>query len=109
MINQVICWHWPANKTRIVDFAKLKSPHGEDRDSRPDRWRPNESVFELPRLEDWRAVLLEGPVRPIQWFVYYNDVTALKVGLEAGGDLSSLDLDGELDHAACFGHWKLCD
>ncbi len=54
-------------------------------------------------------MLLEGPVRPIQWFVYYNDVTALKVGLEAGGDLSSLDLDGELDHAACFGHWKLCD
>ena len=45
----------------------------------------------------------------MQWFVYYDDVTALKAVLEAGGDLSSVDLDQELGHAAFFGHWKVAD
>jgi ankyrin repeat protein len=66
-------------------------------------------VFDLLRLSDWREVLHEGPVKAMQWFVYYNDVTALKVVLEAGGGLSSLDLNEELGHAAFFGHWKVCD
>ena len=35
-------------------------------------------VFDLLRLPDWRDTLREGPVRVLQWFVYYNDVTALK-------------------------------
>jgi len=66
-------------------------------------------VFELLRLPDWRAVLHEGPIKVLQWFVYYNDVTALKAVLEAGGDLTSLELDAELGNAAFFGHWKVCD
>jgi ankyrin repeat protein len=66
-------------------------------------------VFELLRLPDWREALREGQVKPLQWFVYYNDVTALKVVLEAGADLGSLDLNTELGHAAFFGHWKVCD
>ncbi len=66
-------------------------------------------VFELLRLPDWRDALREGPVRALQWFVYYDDVTALKAVLEAGGDLGSIDLDGELGNAAFFGHWKVCD
>ncbi len=66
-------------------------------------------VFELLRLPDWRQALSEGQIRPLQWFVYYNDVTALKAVLAAGGDLSSLDLDEELGHAAFFGHWKIAD
>jgi uncharacterized protein len=66
-------------------------------------------VFDLLRLPDWRETLHEGPVQTLQWFVYYNDVTALKAVLEAGGDLSSLSLDRELGHAAFFGHWKVCD
>jgi uncharacterized protein len=66
-------------------------------------------VFELLRLPDWRAVLGEGQIKALQWFVYYNDVTALKAVLEAGGDLRSLDLTTELGHAAFFGHWKVCD
>jgi ankyrin repeat protein len=41
--------------------------------------------------------------------VYYNDVTALKAILEAGGDLNSLDLNQELGNAPFFGHWKICD
>ena len=66
-------------------------------------------VFDLLRLPDWREILREGPIKPLQWFVYYNDVTALKAVLEAGGDLSSLNLDEELGHAAFFGHWKIAD
>ena len=66
-------------------------------------------VFELLRLPDWQELLLEGQVRLLQWFVYYNDVTALHAVLEAGDNLESLDLDQELGNAAFFGHWKMCD
>jgi ankyrin repeat protein len=66
-------------------------------------------VFELLRLPEWRATLNEGDVKPLQWFVYYNDVTALRAVLNAGGDLSSIDLDRELGHASFFGHWKVAD
>jgi len=66
-------------------------------------------VFELLRLPEWRAALNERDVKPLQWFVYYNDVTALRAVLNAGGDLSSIDLDRELGHASFFGHWKVAD
>lgn len=66
-------------------------------------------VFELLALPDWHKVLHEGRIKVMQWFVYYNDVTALKAVLEARGDLSSLDLNDELGNAAFFGHWKVCD
>ena len=66
-------------------------------------------VFELLRLPDWREAFHEGQIKALQWFVYYNDVTALKAVLEAGGDLESLDLENELGNAAFFGHWKVCD
>jgi uncharacterized protein len=66
-------------------------------------------IFDLLRLPDWREVLCEGQVKALQWCVYYNDVTALKAVLEAGGDLKSLKLNEELGHAAFFGHWKVCD
>lgn len=66
-------------------------------------------VFDLLRLPDWRATLGEGRIKPLQWFVYYNDVTALKAVIEAGGDFISLNLNEELGHAAFFGHWKVCD
>jgi ankyrin repeat protein len=66
-------------------------------------------VFDLLEQPGWRDTLHEGPVRLLQWFVYYDDVTALKAVLRAGGNLSSLDLDEELGNAAFFGHWKVCD
>jgi uncharacterized protein len=66
-------------------------------------------VFELLKLPDWQSVLHEGQVRPLQWFVYYNDTTALRAVLDAGGDLSSIDLNTELGHASFFGHWKVVD
>lgn len=66
-------------------------------------------VFELLRLPNWRDVLHQGPIKVMQWFVYYNDVTALKAVLEAGGDLLSLNVNAELGNAAFFGHWKVCD
>ena len=66
-------------------------------------------VFDLLKLPDWKAALNEGPHKPLQWFVYYNDTTALKAVLAAGGDLASLDLDFELGNASFFGHWKVVD
>lgn len=66
-------------------------------------------VFDLLRLPNWRDILTAGRVRPLQWFVYYGDVTAMKAVLAAGGDLSSIDLDEELANAAFFGHWKMTD
>ena len=66
-------------------------------------------VFELLALPDWRDVLHQGEIKVLQWFVYYDDTTALKAVLSAGGDLTSLDLDRELGHAAFFGHWKVAD
>ncbi len=66
-------------------------------------------VFDLLRLPDWGDILHEGQIKVAQWFVYYNDLTALKAILGAGGDLSSLNLNAELGHAAFFGHWKVCD
>lgn len=68
-----------------------------------------DEVFSLLHQPAWRDLLVTGRVRPLQWFVYYGDVTAMKAVLEAGGDLTSLDLDLELGNAAFFGHWKMCD
>ena len=66
-------------------------------------------VFELLALPDREEALRTGPYTPMQWFVYYNDTTALKAVLNAGGDLSSIDIDRELGHASFFGHWKVVD
>ena len=66
-------------------------------------------VFELLDRPGWRDLLHDGSIKTLQWFVYYNDVTALRAVLAAGGDLASIDLDRELGHAAFFGHWKVCD
>jgi ankyrin repeat protein len=66
-------------------------------------------VFDLLALPDWRTALNEGQIKALQWFVYYNDTTALKAILAAGGDLSSIDLNTELGHACFFGHWKVAD
>lgn len=66
-------------------------------------------VFDLLRLSDWRELLDSGAVKPLQWFVYYNDATAMRAVLEAGGTLDSLDLNRELGNAAFMGHWKMVD
>ncbi len=66
-------------------------------------------IFHLLRLPDWEEFLHQGPVKPIQWLVYYDDCTAIKAILEAGGDLSSINLNEELGNASFFGHWKVCD
>ena len=66
-------------------------------------------VFDLLKLPDRRSVLHEGQVKPLQWFVYYNDTTALKAVLNDGYDLSSIDINSELGNASFFGHWKVVD
>lgn len=66
-------------------------------------------IFQLLKKENWKEVLHQGQIKPLQWLVYYNDTTALKAVMEAGGKLDSIDLSTELGHAAFFGHWKVCD
>ncbi len=66
-------------------------------------------IFQLLQKSNWQELLNEGQVKPLQWLVYYNDTTALRAVLNAGGNLSSIDLNSELGNAAFFGHWKVCD
>ena len=66
-------------------------------------------IFNLFDHPNWKNLLNQGGVKPIQWLVYYNDVTAMRAILERGGDLSSINLNDELGHASFFGHWKVCD
>jgi len=68
-----------------------------------------EYFLDLMELDQWQELLHEGQVKPLQWLVYYNDLTALKLVLKEGGDLGSIDLNGELGNAAFFGHWKICE
>jgi hypothetical protein len=66
-------------------------------------------ILELLDKHDWKELLMEGAVKPLQWLVYYNDMTGLKAVLKAGGNLDSIKLNEELGNAAFFGHWKVCD
>ena len=66
-------------------------------------------VIDLMKQPNWQDLLQEGPVKPLQWLVYYNDTTGLKAVLSNGGNLNSIDLNAELGNAAFFGHWKVCD
>lgn len=66
-------------------------------------------IFDLLKQPNWKGILLEGQVKPLQWLVYYNDTTALKAVLREGGSLESINLNDELGNAAFFGHWKVCD
>ncbi|MDO6432695.1 ankyrin repeat domain-containing protein [Flavitalea sp. BT771] len=66
-------------------------------------------ILDLFDQPNWKELLQEGQVKPLQWLVYYNDTTGLKAVLKAGGTLDSINLHKELGHAAFFGHWKVCD
>jgi len=66
-------------------------------------------IIKLMKTPEWQKILHQGAVKPLQWLVYYNDTTGLRAVLENGGDLSSIDINGELGNAAFFGHWKVCD
>lgn len=66
-------------------------------------------IFQLLKHPNWKEILNEGQVKVLQWLVYYDDTTALKAVLEAGGNLDSINVDEELGNAAFFGHWKVCD
>lgn len=66
-------------------------------------------IVELMKMKNWKDVLNQGTVKPLQWLVYYNDVTGLKAVIENGGTLESININDELGNAAFFGHWKVCD
>ena len=62
-------------------------------------------VFDLLASEEGRERVQDV----LTWFIYYNDVTALRAVMHAGLGISGLDLDRELGHAAFFGRWKAAD
>src|SRR5687768_11432125 len=66
-------------------------------------------ILHLLDKPNWKELLHQGTIKPLQWLVYYNDTTGLKAIEKAGDDLSSINLSNELGNAAFFGHWKVCD
>ena len=68
-----------------------------------------EYILALLKHDNWQEVLHQGVLKPLQWLVYFNDLTGLKFVMENGGSLSSIDINGELGNAAFFGHWKICE
>lgn len=66
-------------------------------------------IIELMRHANWRDLLFAGQVKPLQWLIYYNDLTGLRMVIDKGGSLGSIDLNKELANAAFFGYWKICD
>ena len=66
-------------------------------------------IIELMKKQNWTELLEQGQVKPLQWLIYYNDVTGLRNVIENGGSLDSINIDNELGNAAFFGHWKVCD
>lgn len=66
-------------------------------------------ILDLLKEDNWKEILHQGNIKPLQWLIYYNDITGLKVVENHGDDLSSIDLNHELGNAAFFGHWKVCD
>lgn len=55
------------------------------------------------------ALLEAGHVRALQWLVYYNDTTGLKLTMDQCKTLPGIKINDELGNAAFFGHWKVCD
>jgi ankyrin repeat protein len=68
-----------------------------------------DAVLELFAAPNAKGVLTQGEVTALQWFVYYGDVTALKLAVEFLGGSANLQLDQELGNAAFMGHWRMCD
>lgn len=66
-------------------------------------------IVQLLKNPNWKDLLHEGSVKPLQWLVYYNDTAGLRLIIENGGNLDSIDMNAELGNAAFFGHWKVCD
>lgn len=66
-------------------------------------------IIELMKKPNWKKLLNNGRIKPLQWLVYYNDVTGLRNVVEQGGTLESININDELGNAAFFGHWKVCD
>jgi ankyrin repeat protein len=66
-------------------------------------------IIHLMKKPNWKSLLKEGAIKPLQWLVYYNDVTGLRAVIANGGTLESINIHDELGNAAFFGHWKVCD
>jgi ankyrin repeat protein len=66
-------------------------------------------VFELIAAGQPATTRDPAGVSLIEWCAYYGDVSALRLLLEHGEQLSSLGVDLGLNAAAFHGHWRLCE
>ncbi|MEM6576770.1 MAG: ankyrin repeat domain-containing protein [Pseudomonadota bacterium] len=66
-------------------------------------------VFELLKRDRWEQEVSQESISPLSWLVYYGDATALRAVRANARALPGLDLNLELNSAAFFGHWKVCD
>ncbi|HMO77225.1 MAG TPA: ankyrin repeat domain-containing protein [Sphingopyxis sp.] len=66
-------------------------------------------ILDLLDRPDGPVLAASGRVSPLQWLVYYGDVTGLRAALRAGCDFGTLDLGRELGNAAFSGLWKTAD
>lgn len=66
-------------------------------------------IFELLDQPNADQLLGAGTVSPLQWLVYYGDVTAMRAVLKASHSLDRLSLDHSLSDASFFGWWKMVD
>ena len=49
-------------------------------------------IAKLMKKQNWKELLHEGRIKPLQWLVYYNDVTGLRTVIENGGTLESINI-----------------
>lgn len=68
-----------------------------------------DAVMDLLHLPNWKTLVQSETPSLLQWLIFYDDVTALKLVEREGADLSSLDKNRGLCDAAFFGHWRTCD
>jgi uncharacterized protein len=92
-------------RSRALKWSRMTSDELVDAISRG----RTDLVFSLLCQPDGPARLATGTVTPLQWMVYYGDVTALRAVEDGGYSLASLDLGRELGNAAFFGWWKVAD
>ena len=66
-------------------------------------------ILDLITQPGWEAAVSHLTYTPFDWCVYYDDVTALKVWLRHQPAPTDDALHTQLNTAAFFGHWKICD
>lgn len=64
-------------------------------------------VLELLALPDWKELITSDEPSLLQWLIFYDDVTALRLVEKEGLDIKSLNLNNDLCDAAFLDIGKL--